>query len=111
MEDRDLSKKIIEEVEDLVAQEVEDIVPEEVSRQLQKKFDEKFLKKFYKFQADLRYHKMVYGFFVASGVMLFWFGTWRILSSISFFQNGVAAFFIGLFLLVITGTVYRKLVD
>jgi len=110
-------EEIVEEVEDLVAREVEEVVaqevPQEVSRQIKDQLeglDDKVKKGFYKFQTKIKYNKVIYAILVISGVMLFWFGAWRIMSQVKIFENGLAALLLGALFLFITGTLYHKLV-
>jgi hypothetical protein len=95
-----------------VAEKVEGEVEEQVARQIRevKRMDRKVIEAIYSFQQRLQTkHQFVYALLVFTGFLLFWYGGWRIISSIPLFSNGLIAMALGLFLLAVPGAIYKKL--
>lgn len=102
---KEIDKKINHHIEKKIDQHIDRALGEEI-----KKAQRSMMQDFYDFQEKLRYHRVIYGFLVVTGFLLFWFGTWRIMSHIPAFDNGLIPTFLGIFLMSLTGTLYWKLV-
>lgn len=101
------------QVENMIDQVIDDRVNHRLRKELplhMKTMQSHMVKGFYEFQEKLKYYKMLYGFLVVSGFMLFWFGAFRILAHVPSFDSGVLPTVIGTLLMSLTGTLYYKLV-
>lgn len=62
------------------------------------------------FQENLRlHHKIFYAALVFFGLVLLWCGLWTLIPHIPVVKNPIAAIFVGMAILALTGTLYRKL--
>ena len=61
-------------------------------------------------QEDLKlHHKILYGVLVFSGLVLIWYGGWRLVEIIPGLRNPFIALGVGVVLLVLTRTLYKNL--
>lgn len=91
--------------------EVEAKVEEYDTRTRKLKAYQKIHGGFQGFQLKFSYYKVPYAMTVVTGFMLFWYGMWTLLPTISIMNdNAFVPMTIGLFLLFISGATYKKLV-
>lgn len=88
-------------------------IGEEVSRQLKTKHltEKTMLADVEKFQEKFRtHHKVIYGTLVFFGVVLVWYGLWTVIHDIPGLKNPIIAMLVGMAILALTGTWYKKFV-
>ena len=97
----------------MVEKEIAAQIREEVAHQLKRKHitEKAMLADVEKFQENFRiYHKVIYGVLVFFGVVLVWYGLWTVMPDIPGLKNPFIAMLVGMAILALTGTWYKKFV-
>lgn len=101
-------------VKDHLETQVEEAVEKHIDTEeiKTKKMHKKIKEDLENFQQHLELsHRVWYTFLAISGVMLFWFGAWKVLFAVPVFENGLIPLAVGLIILFITGRVTRSFVS
>ena len=87
-------------------------IEEEILKHLKEREDhsEKIIGGVNRFDQNMRlHHKIIYGVLVFLGVVLVWYGVWDIVGVIPILKNPYVAVVVGVAILVLTGTFYKKI--
>ena len=104
--ERLIKEKVSQELsaaQEQIARQVSEEVSAEVSRRVERHIAKRMEEMLEKMQQGIQANSFLYGFLALVGLLLFWYGAWRVIPLIPLISEGPIALSIGIFLLMITG--------